>query len=100
MVIHVVTAENYWPLPWYLRRFNRDHVGFWQDATKWQEDTSELPPPSVIVLTEEARGVIDAVCDDEYDRRMNYGLRPGVLLSVYARQDLWEDFVASMEASD
>ena len=27
MTIHVVTPENYWPLPWYLRRF--EQVGWW-----------------------------------------------------------------------
>ena len=44
MVIHVVTPENYWPLPWYLRSFNRDHVGYWWDAAAWQEDQSLSSP--------------------------------------------------------
>jgi len=100
MVIHVVTAENYWPLPWYLRQFNRDYTGFWDDAMAWKEDTARLPPASLIVLTDEARESVDSVCGEDYDRRMNYGLRPGVILSVYVRRELWDAYVASLEPSD
>ena len=30
MLIQVITPGNYWPLPWYLRKFTR--VGYWQEA--------------------------------------------------------------------
>lgn len=93
MVIHVVAPENIWPLPWYLRRFDRNHVGYWQDPAAWSRDSAESPPPSVIILTPEAQPAVDAHLRAEYNRQMLFGLRPGVFLSVYVREDLWQAFV-------
>jgi len=97
MVIQVVTTENYWPLPWYLRSFNRDHVGYWQDPARWQRETSRQPPPSVIILTGEVQPYVDAHLRAAYNKQMIYGLRPGVLLSVYAREDVWQKFLSAAE---
>ena len=36
---------------------------------------------------------VDANLRAEYNRQMMYGLRPGVVVNVYAREDLWEAFV-------
>jgi uncharacterized protein (TIGR03663 family) len=91
MVIHVVTPENYWPLPWYLRQFNRHrHVGYWHGEADWWNETNRLPPPAVIILAPELQPSIDAHLRAAYNRQMIYGLRPGVLLSVYVREDLWQ----------
>lgn len=97
MVIHVVTPENYWPLPWYLRQFNREHVGYWQDPAEWRKETDPYPPPAVIVLTADVQADIDAHLRGPYNRQMIYGLRPGVLLSVYVREGLWQAFLAAAE---
>lgn len=95
MVIHVVAPENYWPLPWYLRQFNPDRVGYWQDATAWANDAGRGPPPSVILLTQDVRPAIDARLPDAYNQQMLYGLRPGVFVSVYVRATLWREFLAA-----
>jgi predicted membrane-bound mannosyltransferase len=100
MVIHIVTPENPWPLPWYLRRFNPDHVGHWSDTAKWRSETETQPPPSVIILTEAVRDAVEAAFPDGYNRQMNFGLRPGVLLSVYVRQELWDAFLATVRPAD
>jgi uncharacterized protein (TIGR03663 family) len=100
MVIHVVTPENYWPLPWYLRRFNPDHVGYWQDPSAWQADTSggrgplagPGSQPSIVILTPDVQPLVDAHLEGAYNQQMMYGLRPGVLLNVYVREDLWDAF--------
>lgn len=95
LVVHVVTPENYWPLPWYLRRFNRDHIGYWQDVAAWRDDTRQYPPPPVIMLAAEIQAEVDANLRAGYNQQMMYGLRPGVLLKVYVREDLWQAFTAA-----
>jgi len=92
MMIHVVTPENYWPLPWYLRAFDAAHVGYWQDAAAWAHDTARLPPPAIVLLTADVQPAVDAALRGAYNRQMLFGLRPGVFLSVYVRDDLWQAF--------
>jgi uncharacterized protein (TIGR03663 family) len=92
MMIHVVMPDNTWPLPWYLRQFNRDRVGYWSDPAAWQKETSQLPPPSVIILTAGSQPQVDANLRAAYNRQMLFGLRPGVVASVYVRDDLWRAF--------
>lgn len=87
--IHVVTPENYWPLPWYLRRFDASRIGYWQDAAVWARQLPNLPRPAVVILTSEVQPTVDAALPGAYNRQPVYGLRPGVLLSVYVREDLW-----------
>ena len=96
LVIHVVTPQNYWPLPWYLRQFDRDRIGFWQDPAVWRQETAGLPAPSVIMLTGEVDDAVAAAFPTGYNRQMLFGLRPGVLLSVWVRDDLWKAFVDAM----
>jgi uncharacterized protein (TIGR03663 family) len=115
MLIHVVTGENYWPLPWYLRAFHR--VGYWQDASSWRQAilpgepavgrignpsyeaaptrqaTREASLPAVLILTDEVRPAVEAVLGNHYRQKMTYGLQPGVLLTVYVRDDIWEAFL-------
>jgi uncharacterized protein (TIGR03663 family) len=98
LVIHVVTPENYWPLPWYLRQFRRDHIGYWQDPAVWIQDTRQMPPPAVIMLTSAAQDQVDAHLRGSYNQQMMYGLRPGEPVMVYVREDLWRAFVAAAEA--
>ena len=59
MVIHVVMPGNYWPLPWYLRKFNADHVGYWQDVENWSSDTGGQPPPAVVILSPAVQPLVD-----------------------------------------
>jgi uncharacterized protein (TIGR03663 family) len=89
LMIHVVTPENYWPLPWYLRAFDAAHVGYWQDVAAWSRDAARLPPPAIVILTHDVQPAVDATLRGAYNRQMLFGLRPGVLLSVYVRDDLW-----------
>ena len=95
MVIHVVTPQNYWPLPWYLRKFNGNYIGYWQDAAAWHSATKALPAPSVIILTDDVQQAVDAQLPGAYNRQMIFGLRPGVLLNVYVREDLWAAFLSA-----
>jgi uncharacterized protein (TIGR03663 family) len=106
MVIHVVTAENFWPLPWYLRRFDPDRVGYWSDPAAWARQTRDGPDPSILILTDEAQDVVDAGLRVPYSKGKTYNIRPtnverrgqnghpgGTLIfSVYVREDLWNRF--------
>ena len=53
------------------------------------------PPPDAIILTPDVQPQVDAALPAVYNQQMMYGLRPGVLVHVYVREDLWEAFVAS-----
>ena len=95
MAIHVVTPENYWPLPWYLRRFAADRIGYWPNPTDWAGDVARLAPPAVIVLSPDMQSQVDRQLRAEYNKQITFGLRPGVLMLVYVRADLWDRFAAS-----
>ena len=53
MIVKVITAENYWPLPWYLRHFNPDHVG-------WYHEVPDDPEADVIIVGTELEEEVDA----------------------------------------
>jgi uncharacterized protein (TIGR03663 family) len=95
LAIHVITPEVYWPLPWYLRHFNRDHIGYWSDPAQWAGTAAQGDPPAVIMLTADVQSAVDAHLRAAYNQQMIYGLRPGVLLLVYVREDLWKAVLAS-----
>lgn len=84
MLIKVVTApQDYWPLPWYLRKFS--NVGY------WQEPPTDADAPVVITSTE-LQPAIEKTLQRDYQVEY-YGLRPDVLLVAYIRRDLWDAFM-------
>ena len=95
MVIHVVMPGTYWPLPWYLRKFNADRVGYWQDVDAWSSDTRRQPPPAVVMVSPDVQPQVDRRLRAAYNRQMIFGLRGGVLVSVYVREDLWKALLAA-----
>ncbi|MBC9890500.1 MAG: hypothetical protein F7B06_11820 [Opitutae bacterium] len=73
-------ANEYWPLPWYLRNFSA--VGYW-----------ETPPPQSnapirIYSLSDAEGIA-RIDEASYITEMR-GLRDGVLLLVAVEKNLWE----------
>ena len=86
MRVNVITP-NAWPLPWYLRRF--EQVGYY-----------EQPPPQpdapVIISSQDVEPALAARLRQEY-HVSHYGLRPDVVLVVYAQRELYEAFVAGEE---
>ena len=89
LFVQVVVTDNYWPLPWYLRKFSESRVGYWLDGQIWKQNRGHYPPPAILILS----GDIDR--DDlatflaGYGGPLNGSLRPGVLIAVYVRKDLW-----------
>ena len=87
MLVKVVThADEAWPLPWYLRDFTR--VGYWQDVDKAGLVENVPVVISSIDMMEKIQGKLKETHQEEY-----FGLRPGVLLAVYIRNDLWSKFM-------
>ena len=85
LVIHVVTPDNYWPLPWYLRSYKR--VGWWVHVP-------DSPDADIIFAAPELYETLQPLLKGKYLVEF-HGLRPGVLLHAYIRQDLWDSFMAA-----
>ncbi len=94
MTIHVVTAVNYWPLPWYLRKFDR--VG-WSKQEVLQDPGVDLDA-DVIVTSPEIQDRLDARLRGRYAPPRLFGLRPDVHLALYVREALWQSFLARQGA--
>lgn len=83
MVVKVM-ADDYWPLPWYLRRMTR--VGYW-------EDVPEEPDAPVVIVGAELQEGFDARRRGEYQSN-TYGLRArAAVLWANIERGLWEKYV-------
>jgi predicted membrane-bound mannosyltransferase len=93
MLIRVVCPNgDYWPLPWYLRRFT--HVGYWTSIpTQRLTQVVEADAP-MILMPASLQAQIDPVLKQHYQVEF-YALRPGVLWFAYTRSDLWDALIAT-----
>lgn len=79
-----VAAEEYWPLPWYLRSI--PNVGYWN---VWP-DHLEAP---VIVLDAAWAEEAQRILADTHTATLA-GLRPGVIVQAWIRNDLWQQLIS------
>jgi len=82
-----------WPFPWYLRRMPR--VGYWTSMA----EVGPLDRMPFIVASSEFAEAVAASLGDRYVSEY-YGLRPGVLLSVFIERGLWDRFLGSGRITD
>jgi uncharacterized protein (TIGR03663 family) len=75
-----------WPIPWYLRDFDR--VGYWTSAGA----TGDIDQPPLIIASAEEALRLELPQPDIYQSEY-YGLRPGVLLVLLIRTDLWNSMM-------
>jgi predicted membrane-bound mannosyltransferase len=75
---------DYWPLPWYFRDLTR--VGYWSDIPA-------APDAPVIVTDPRLAAQLQPLLKDKYFTA-THGLRPGRLLTLFVRQDLWDRYMA------
>jgi len=89
MFIQVVAGPyETWPLPWYLRRFER--VGYWTDAAG-----APSPGPAAVLITDaEQAGRLESLINISYQSEY-YELRPNVFLVLHVHNDLWEAYLKS-----
>ncbi len=92
MPIEIISRENLWPLPWYLRRFS---------AVRWEREPSDgTGNAPVILTTPEMEGAVVRKLYEwpppgERELYMNIfdgrvELRPGVEVRGYASKTLWD----------
>ncbi len=74
----------YWPLPWYLRRF--EHVELWR---AFPTD----PAAPVVISSPKFDKQLTAQLDEDYLMTDYYELRPQVFAQLWVRFDLWEAYL-------
>lgn len=74
----------YWPLPWYLRRF--EHVEPWRSLPS-------DPAAPVIIAAPRYDAVLTEQLGDDYLMTGYYELRPQVLMQLWVEFDLWESYL-------
>ena len=79
----VLPSGDYWPLPWYLRNFDR--VGYWRQCP----ENADAP---MIITDPRQQKELDQHLKEKYQIEY-HAIRPGVLLRAYIRQDLWDAFI-------
>jgi uncharacterized protein (TIGR03663 family) len=86
MRINVFTPDPHdqWPLPWYLRRFDR--VAYFTDVPA-------NPDAPMIIFRPEAWPRLETLLKDKDNYQYEHvGLRPAVVLTVGIRADLWKKY--------
>ena len=82
--INIIRPDgDYWPLPWYLRAYER--VGWWTQMPV----KADAP---IVIAAPQLYDVLKERFKDAYFFEF-YALRPGVLLHAHIRKDLWDAFL-------
>ncbi|OPZ71360.1 MAG: Dolichyl-phosphate-mannose-protein mannosyltransferase [Verrucomicrobia bacterium ADurb.Bin474] len=80
-------SSNYWPLPWYLRDFQR---------TAWHNTVPDQITAAIVIAPATPDIALSESMKTDYISEMR-GLRPGVILRLMIRKDLWESLIESKE---
>jgi uncharacterized protein (TIGR03663 family) len=92
MIVKVIAGPyEQWPTPWYLRGMSR--VGYWPTVA----DAEPLGNAPVVIAAQDQAEAVGAELGDRYVQEF-YGLRPGVILSVFIERASWDRFITSREA--
>jgi len=88
MVVKVIGADSdYWPLPWYLRRF--EQVGWW-DAPP------DDPYAPIVIASSKLQLALDEKSDKAWLMAGLFQLRPANFLELYVQMDLWRKYVETL----
>jgi len=94
----ICPGKDYWPLPWYFRRFEKDVVGWWE-----QVDVNTPSAPLIIASPEVEASLTNKLynltpLEDRqmylflFDKPYYMWLRPKVKLVGFVRTDVWNYF--------
>ncbi|MFW6139836.1 MAG: flippase activity-associated protein Agl23 [Acidobacteriota bacterium] len=87
MLIKVIAdPHQMWPLPWYLRGFEK--VGYWTET----EEAGKIQGTPVLISSVEQAQKLSPLIQGPYQSEF-YGLRHEVLLCLHIRRDLWNRFL-------
>ena len=76
-----VIGSDYWPLPWYLRGFEK--IGYWKSPP-----ADLIDMPVVLAMPESTDEVLQAL--EPTHVLLPRGLRAGVAVDLYLRKDIWD----------
>jgi len=87
--VKIMASEgDYWPLPWYLRRF---------EQSGWWDHVPEDPFAPVMIVSAK----LHAALDEKKTHLMvrYYQLRPQLFFELYVQRDLWQEWLAHKPGS-
>jgi len=90
MLVKII-SPHYWPLPWYLRKF--DHVGYWDHPDAHPKE-HPLDAP-LIVTCPDLMEQVSSQLQEEYQLDSYYPLWPEEFVVPYIQKDLWDAFMAT-----
>jgi predicted membrane-bound mannosyltransferase len=94
MLVAVVAGPyEQWPLPWYLRGMER--VGYWTDPAQ----AGPLDRKPFVIAAPAFAGAVAESLGDGYMSEF-FGLRPGVLLTVFIERGLWDRYLTAKMGSE
>lgn len=83
----IAPGGDYWPLPWYLRRFK--NLG-------WYDQLPADPFAPIMVVASK----LDARLDEKSDKRWImvglFEMRPGIFFELYVELELWKKYVMTL----
>lgn len=82
-----ITSPDYWPLPWYLRKY--EHVSYHGKIVATED--------AIVIGSAAQQGELDAQLGSDYQRLASYLLRPAVELVVYVHKS---SLVSSMYSAN
>ena len=80
--VEVMSPDSYWPLPWYFRRL--PNIGYWDNIPAHTPAPIRILAPRLTPPFEQDGA--DTMAGD-------YQLRPNVFLQLYARSNLWSQYL-------
>jgi uncharacterized protein (TIGR03663 family) len=86
-VVEVMSSESYWPLPWYLRRFQ--NVGYW-------DKIPDQPPAPIMIVSADLHAALDELPGRTHLMAGYFALRPQVFLELYVNTNLWIAYVKTL----
>ena len=86
----IAPQSDYWPLPWYLRRFQ--HLG-------WYEKLPEDPFAPIVVVSAKLNARLDEKSDKKWIMAGYSELRPGNFFELYVELELWKKYVETLPRS-
>ena len=84
------SAEDAWPLPWYLRRY--DAVGYWAEPVP----ALVAARPHFIVCSVAYDDEVEKLVGAAYQREL-YGWRPNCFMVLRVRRDTWDKWLARQQ---
>ena len=92
MVVKIIWPDNYyWPLPWYLRRF--DNIGYYNSVPA---DANA----DVVLTTQDFDEALTKKLDPTHIMTGFSAMRPGVFVESFVRMDLWEPYIKAKKARE